>query len=646
MKLQVFPMNRCAILSLGLLLTCASFARAATIPPPEKLLPSDTLVVLTIPDYSKAQSVWAQWPSSQLWADSALKPFKDKFLSKWKTEMVEPLEKELGIKFSDYAGLAQGQVTAALTPGGPDISAAEKPGFLLLIDSRDKSDNLKTNLETLKKKWVDSGKQIRSEKIRETDFTALVFKTDDLSKTLDKLFPGQNEGNESAGPPKDKPAGRKVELLIGQSGSLLIMATIGKDIEKILVNQSGGSVPTLSEQANFNSSYGAQFREAQAYGWLNLKPILDAFIKSESKSSSSKKQQQMAMNPEKIFSAVGLSSLQTLAFSLRDVSDGCLFNLTVNVPEASRSGLVKALTFPAKEAAPPPFVPNDAVKFTRWRLDLQKAFETIERTLKEAVPPLAGAISFMLDSPGKENPDLDLRKSLFGNLGDDIISYHKAPRGQTLTDLNSPPSLTLVSSPRPEQLAGAIKTLTSLLPQQPSRIKERDFLGRKIYALSLPATPPPGGGKATERTLNFTGSGGYLAISTDSAMLEEFLRSSEGAGKSLRDTPGLADAAQKIGGFNTGLFTYENQAETMRAAFETLKKESGTLASLLGSSPFAARFGMGEDSNKLKEWIDFSLLPSYDRISKYFYFNVWSGSVNSDGISFKMFAPNPPGLKK
>jgi hypothetical protein len=285
-------------------------------------------------------------------------------------------------------------VTCAFTPGGPDLASAENPGFLLLIDAGEKSPVLKTNLETLKKKWVDSGKQIRTEKVRDTEFTALVFNTDDLGKTLDKVFPAPGEGDENLAP-KKKRTGKKVELLIGQSDSLLVVGTIAKDIERVLVNQGGGSMPTLSEQASFSSSHGSQFREAQAYGWLNLKPILDALVKSD-KGGASKRQQEMGMSAEKILSALGFSSLQTLAFSLRDTSDGCLANLAVNAPEASRSGLLKALTFSAKESAPPPFVPADAVKFTRWRLDLQRTFETIEKTLKEALPPVAGAVFLMM----------------------------------------------------------------------------------------------------------------------------------------------------------------------------------------------------------------------------------------------------------
>ena len=133
-------------------------------------------------------------------------------------------------------------------------------------------------------------------------------------------------------------------------------------------------------------------------------------------------------------------------------------------------------------------------------------------------------------------------------------------------------------------------------------------------------------------------------MSTDAATPEEFLRGNNT--KSLRETPGLAEAAQKVGGLSTGLFSFSNDNELMRATLETLKKESGSIANLFSSSPFAARFGMDEGDKKFKEWVDFSLLPSFDKISKYFYLSLWSGSVNSQGIDLKMFSPNSPQLKK
>ena len=78
----------------------------AAIPAPEKFLPADTLAVFCVPDAAKLNVAYHQSPQVQMWNDPAMKPFKDKFMTKLETEIVKPLEKELGVKFSDYTGLA------------------------------------------------------------------------------------------------------------------------------------------------------------------------------------------------------------------------------------------------------------------------------------------------------------------------------------------------------------------------------------------------------------------------------------------------------------------------------------------------------------------------------------------------------------
>ena len=79
---------------------------------------------------------------------------------------------------------------------------------------------------------------------------------------------------------------------------------------------------------------------------------------------------------------------------------------------------------------------------------------------------------------------------------------------------------------------------------------------------------------------------------------------------------------------------------------ETLRKESGSLANLFAGTPLSAQLGMGDDSAKFKEWVDFSLLPPFDQISKYFYISVFSGSVTPEGFLLKVYSPAPPRMKQ
>src|SRR6185436_18138806 len=109
-------------------------------------------------------------------------------------------------------------------------------------------------------------------------------------------------------------------------------------------------------------------------------------------------------------------------------------------------------------------------------------------------------------------------------------------QGNTPAGLNSSPSIYLVGSPNAEQLAVALKSATALMPPQfggGNPVKDREFLGRKVYTLPGPPAAGDTGG------FNFAASGGYLAMSSDVALLEQYLRSAEGQGKSLRENPGI-----------------------------------------------------------------------------------------------------------
>jgi hypothetical protein len=68
----------------------------------------------------------------------------------------------------------------------------------------------------------------------------------------------------------------------------------------------------------------------------------------------------------------------------------------------------------------PPFVPAEAVKFQRWRVDGQKAWGSLEKMFNDISPQLLNTINFLLESAGDKGRK---RMALFlrlGNLRDDI----------------------------------------------------------------------------------------------------------------------------------------------------------------------------------------------------------------------------------
>jgi hypothetical protein len=626
----------------------------ATVPSPEKLLPDDTLLVVTAPDFTKLQAIWEKLPQRQLWKDPAMKPFRESFATKWSEEFVKPLERELDIKCADYTSLLQGQLTFAVTQNDWPSGDQQTPGLLLLLDTKDKSNQLKKNLASLRKKWVDSGKAIKTTKIRDFEFTTLPISTNDLPKTLRKFFPKSSEVHELG--EEEKPPTSTDELVLGQVESLLVISSSTKAVEKVVARMAGGAVPPLADVAAYQSDHAALFREAPLYGWVNLKTFIDVFMRRlAEKKDDSEAPNPFDLKPDKILGAIGLSGLKSLAFSFEQSNEGSMLQVFVRVPESNRQGLFKILAGEQRDSRPPAFVPADAVKFQRWRIDGKKTWETVQKMISDISPQWLNGINFLLETANtaarEKDPGFDIKKNVIANLGDDMITYEKAPRGKSIAELRSPPSLLLLGSPNAEPLAASLKSVLIYASQQAGAApEEREFLGRKIYSVSLKAmmVPLTGGGPAVPRMLSYAASGGYVAFSSDPALIEEYLRSSEGQRSALLETQGLLEAAQKVTAPGSSLFGYENQVETTRTMLEELRKNAGPNApSAAGAAAnlLPSTLNVPATIRSFKDLMDFSLLPSFDALAKYFHFTVYGGSANVDGLAFKLFLPVPPGLK-
>ncbi|HYE32184.1 MAG TPA: hypothetical protein VEH27_12200 [Methylomirabilota bacterium] len=615
------------------LAAAALSAFAAPVPPPEQLLPGDTIGFLSVPDWSKQAQGYNASAYGQLLADQSMKPFNEKFVKGFTTDVVEPLEKELGVKFKDYQELLQGQLTLAILP----TEEKNKMSWALLLDSKDKQTNLTTRLTELKKRWTDTGKQVKSEKIRDIEFTSITFTSEDVEAVFKKAFPRGAKSDDQDEQPTEK-KNEKQTITLGQSGSLLLVGDNTKTLEKILSRLSGGLVNPLAEQSSYAKD-ARLFRNSLVVGWFNWKPLYQRLLE-EAKPDEDADQPAM-INPQQVLGALGLDVINSLAFSGNYGNDGMFFELSLSAPEAARKGLLKMIAPDAQDASPPPTVPADAVQFQRWRLNLPQVWDQLEATIKSVSPQAAGVMNLVLGTLGKDkDPNFDFRKSLIGNLGNDIISVQKPPKAATLEALQNAPSIVMLGSPKPEELASALTSLSSMMgPTESgnSPFKEREFLGKKIYSITAPDRANP----EKTRTLSYAASGGYVVFSTDAAALEEHLRSAEKPAKSLRDTAGLREAAEKVGGMSTGMFGFENQAESARTNIELLKKDPKAASRLL----FGLAGEEGED-NKMAEWMDFSLLPNYDQIAKYFGLSVFSFGGTADGLSIRAYAPQPAAIKK
>jgi hypothetical protein len=602
----------------------------ASIAPAENLLPADTLAFFTVPDTAAFRAACKTSPQIMFWNDAAMRPFHDKLMAKFNEKFVAPLEQDLGLKVADFLALPQGQFTLAVTVNGSSGHDDVPPGLILLLDAKDKSSALKTNLAALTKKWADAGRKLRTESIHGLAFTVVPLNSNDFSGIFPKKAPVTEIGKE----PK---ADKVTEIYFTQYQSLLVAANSAKAAEAVAAHLAGGSAPAIADNATFAADKLAQFRDAPVYyGWFNATKTFDLLTPSDTGGDDSALTAMPKFTAAKILGATGLGGLKSASFAVREKPDGSTVVMHLTAPEATRTGLLKILALPAKDAGIPAFVPADTTKFSRFRIDGRQTWAELQKMVAAISPQGLASLNAVIDMANTlaqmKDPGFDLRTSLFGNLGDDVIIYSKAPVGDTLADFGNPPAIYLVAVSNPEQVVNSVKNLAALAAPQDAAPAPRDFLGHKIYNIAQRGKAQPDGSTAAPAYLYLSTSSGYLAISKSTTIMEEYLRSADGKLKPLRETPGIAEAAGHVGGTGGGLFSYENQRETMPAAFKFMKISSEGDSAMKMFPP------------AFRDWADFSLLPDYDAVSKYFYLSVFGGSANADGLTLKVFAPRPPQL--
>jgi hypothetical protein len=599
----------------------AMIAQGATVPTPDRLLPADTMAVVTVPDWKAARSGWDQHPLKAFWNDPAMTPFRTQLVESIQRALLAPLQDETGIQLRELAGLLHGQVTMGLVQNGWPARAG-RPALVVLADTGDGAERMGELLDGWRKQLEEAGQPVTSEPIAGRNFFSVRVTGDAAGGVTARL------------------GGESIQLMMGRSDTLFVMGTDRSAIEQVLSRQheKGTAGSSLGELDVFRQDFDAGLRGSHGYGWVNLQPIL-SYARQLAQAQEAGGEGALALfQPTKIMAAMGIQGMRSLSFGARLAEEGSHFEFLLGLPESDRTGLVRLLVPASKPAGPPAFVPADVARFQRMRLSLPQAWSALEEVVFTVLPTARGVVDMMLFSVGKDqDPNFDLRRELFGNLGDDIIVMERAPSEQTLAAVGSPPTLILLGSPAPDRVAAALKALAGLLPPPLNELREREVAGRRFYELHL---PPSDTEQGSVPMLGFVGGEGYLALSTEQDLLEEFAAGKPLApGNRLSDLPALSESAAKVGGMANGLFGYENDRLTAQTMLEALRNESGLIEQMLQMSPLGAQ--LEEEGQTLRDWVDFSQLPSFDRVKQHFDFSVYGVAVRPEGVSYRVFTPKP-----
>ena len=569
----------------------------------QSLLPAETVLVMAAPNYASAKKHFKGGASAQFWDSAEFKPFRKKLVNGFEENVLVRIEEELAIDFEAFEEMASGPVALAVVPG---LAAGEEPALLLLLDAGRKSFALRRTLSRMEREWKKADRKVSETEIGGVDFTTL----------------SEPEGNR--------------QMHVGRVGTQLVIGTKPAQIEGVLARLNGNGDGPLADNAAFAASHSALLKEADFYVWTNPSAILPQLLDNLPDGA------ELGIDFGEVVSALGINGLGTFAMAYSERPSGAHYELFIGLPKAKRKGLFGLLETKRADASPPPFVPTNVGSFLRWRLDMDAAWKNLDKLMLELSPDVANMVEFTVGLLGKDkDANFDFRKSFLNNFSDDLILYQMPPKGTALNDIGAGPIVVLVKSPNPDELIKGIGAVPGILPPP---LNETAMLPRRlgdhtVYSFELAEFPDPSTGDLVKMELLLAARDGYMAVATDTDLLQMFLDGRTSGSLAKRD--GLVTAAASVGGMDSGIFGYQNDRNMVLNTMDTLRDNADQFDMILSMIPTD---GFGEVS--LSEWLDFSLLPTGSKIEKYFDFTVYGAETNDRGISLKMFSPRPATLKR
>jgi len=561
----------------------------------EDLFPAETVFLAAFPDYAAAERNFDSGVMGRLWNSAEVKSFREKLEKGFEDKVLGNIEERFGIDIEAFEEIANGPVAFAIVQGK---APEEQPEFLLLIDAGKKTFTLGRTISRLERDWKRKGRKVSRTTLGQKKFTSLIG------------------------------ASGKEIMHLGREKGLFFAGTDTDLLEAVLERFTRKRAGSLSANPTFASDKAMVLDGADAYVWADFNQVLPKLI------SSAPDGDELGLNIQDILNSLGLDGFKSMAAVFKEQQDGACFDIFIGLPEKKRTGFLGLLEMKRIDSSPTEFVPATAQLFQRWRIDIAATWSNFEKLLNDMAPDIGSIVEFTVNLLGKDkDQNFDFKKSFFNNLGDDMILYQLETdiKNQKAGGLSS--FIGLVSTPNSDELIKAIGAIPGILPPP---LNEATMLPRRlgdhsVYSFDFVLDSTDGGDLKTG--ILFGEKDGYLVWSTNPDLLQLHLDGS--SNRALSSRSGLSKAAEQVGGLKSGFFGYLDGQSSIQH-FARWIRETGMLETVYSEIVMA---DIGESD--IGDWLDFSLLPSDEKIGKFFDFAVFGLEREPQGITLKYFSPTP-----
>ncbi|MFZ2149436.1 MAG: hypothetical protein WAV28_19670 [Sedimentisphaerales bacterium] len=623
--------------SYSLMSLCSSNSvRAQKLPDTAKLIPPETILLVDVDDFDSLRTQFETTNFYKLSKDPAMAAFVDDFKTKWR-EKIRKADNKLLKVIADMDALPQGRAAVAFVLNEQINEDANEPPLLLISQWGQTIAKVKEAVDKTVEKAIENGAHRQNEDYRGVSITTIIRQS---SAALSYCFID--------------------DCLIGSMDLNFL--------KFVIAHIKGSESATLADDADYIATMKAVelSTQTQIELYVNIKQIVKILIAEDDTDKT-----------KTIISNLGLDNVTSFGCSIglgppttdSNASFGKLF-LKIR---GEKKGICKMLDIESAALRVPQFIQPSAYSVSFVNLNIQKAYNELGNILNNISPPLAAMMSMPLLPPSPQGePPLQLKADIVDYLGSQIIIAQSIK--EPLSNDSSPKqkkSLIAVAIDNRSALEKSLSLLHSNVLAANNPDARRELLGHTIYLIGpaffpfSPASPaPPRGGARPKRPMQapagpkppempekaaFTVTDTHLIFSGESAV-EQAIRALNSTEIVSVSSAQWFNSAKSTIPSVVGLASLQNDAasgEFFWSDLRELKKETSESNDADSSTKIGIGVGSGSPFPKLifsqagSDLFDFSLLPEFDVVRKYFGLSAFYGLSKPDGFFFEFKYLNP-----
>ncbi len=590
-------------------LTCCGWAGAATLPPTARLLPPETALLLNTENFTALKTHFEKTSIYKLYKDPAMAAFVKSAKTKWQ-EKIRKTNNDLIKAVFDSGLLPQGKVAFALVLNKHAMDANE-PGSLFLAQWGQNIDAIKQSIDKTVAEAVSKGFGQKSENYQGVKITTLI-----------------------AGPAPTQTSSSTYTLSYCFLDDCLIGSSDLDCVKFVIAHIKSAASATLAQDIAYINSMGSVGTNRDVNVYVNIKQIIKTIIADDTTGKAKTTIANLGLDNVMAFAAsVNLADSGGTAFALQAVLK----------TSGARKGICKMLEMASGIITVPRFVPASACSATFWNLDIKNVYTELASVVSSFSPMAAMFMYMPLVPPGPDGQVQLTLKDIIDHLGSQIIITRAVNKPVTPTSQPTQETLVAVAVNNRDALTKSLSRLHSQVLAANKPDARRELLGHTIYLIDPigPLFMAPGqrvpmqtlGGPTAQQkqVLAFTVTDTHLICGAEPVV--------ERAVRSLSSTNAVSLASAKW--FNNaknaipsvvGVAVLEDSQAMTEVLWYVLRQ--GVKNANMAVLPNSCRIDL-MNPQLFAEGFDFTLLPDFAAVRKYFGIGAFYGVTKPDSLYFE-----------